>query len=475
MTKVNGLNLLDGNLVKTIIKLGYPMALASLAHTLYNLADTFWLGKLGKEALSAPVISFFIIFFVISVGIGFSVAGTSLVAQYTGAGEKENAYKTAGNLLLYLVLFSIVFGGLGVLFDEQLLALLKTPPNTFDLTRSYYRIVMMGMPLTFPIFVYQSVMNGYGDTISPLKIELITAAVNLVLDPVLIFGWFGFPALGVDGAAITTVITRGLASAIGMYLFFSGKKGIKLKLRHLKPDLKLTPLMFKVGIPSTVGFSGASLGFIVLMGFVNLFGAPVISAYGIGMRVIHFFMLPSMGISGAVTAIVGQNLGAGKIERAKRTVSKGILLMTVIIIPAIIILELFGKQVTGFFIPGDVQVQQIGRLVFYITSPSLLFYGISSVMEGAFRGAGYTVPVMVTNLARIWLFRIPFVYIVCMVIMNGPEDIAASVGIWWGILFSGVAAFLVIAVWYLKGNWAKARISETADGGAVGFKQDKIK
>ena len=460
MTKKNGLNLLEGNLVKTIIKLGYPMALASMVHTLYNLADTFWLGKLGKEALSAPVISFFLIFFVISFGLGFSVAGTSLVSQYTGAGEKEKANKSAGNLLFYLTLFSIIFSGLGVIFDKQLLGLLKTPADTFDLTLSYYRIVMLGMPLLFPIFVYQSVMNGYGDTISPLKIELVTAAINVILDPILIFGWFGLPAMGVKGAALTTIITQGLASFIGMYLFFSGKKGIKLKPRHLKPDLKLFPLMFKIGIPSTIGISGTSLGFIVLMGFVNMFGSPVISAYGISIRVVHFFMLPALGISVAVTAIVGQNLGASNIERAKKTVVKGILLMTAVITPAVILLEIFGKQMTIFFIPGDTQVHGIGQLVFFITAPSVLFHSLSSVLEGAFRGAGFTIPVMVSNLSRIWLFRIPVVYLVSMVILNGPEDIHASVGIWVGILFSSFAAFLLILTWYLKGNWARARIDE---------------
>lgn len=133
MNKKDGLNLLEGNLVKTIIKLGYPMALAAVAQTLYNLADTFWLGKLGKEALSAPVISFILIFFVLSIGIGFSVAGTSLVAQYIGAGEKEKAYKSAGNLLTYLVLFSVLFGFIGVILDKQLLGLLKRHLRTHPL------------------------------------------------------------------------------------------------------------------------------------------------------------------------------------------------------------------------------------------------------------------------------------------------------------------------------------------------------
>jgi putative MATE family efflux protein len=458
MTKPNGLNLLEGSLVKNIIKLGYPMALGSLAQTLYNLADTFWLGKLGKEALSAPIIAFYIVFFLISVALGFSISGTALVSQYIGAKEKEKANQSAGNLMLYLFLITIVLSGLGLLLAKPLLRLLETPADTFDLTFSYYWIMMAGMPLAFPIFVYQSVMNGYGDTISPLKIALVTAAINVVLDPVLIFGWLGFPALGVRGAALTTVITRTLASIAGLYLFFSGKKGIKLKLQNLKPDISLSRLIVKIGIPSAVGFSGASLGFIVLMGIVNLFGTPVVSAYGIAMRVVHFFMLPAMGISAAVTAIVGQNLGAGNIQRAKSTVVKGIILMLWVIVPPTIFTFIFGRQVTMFFIPNDPLIHRIGQLMFYITPPSLIFFGLSTVLQGAFQGSGHTVPVMVTNLARIWLFRVPFVYLFSIVILDGPTDIYACVGIWWGMVASNFLSFLMLHFWYKKGNWTKARI-----------------
>jgi len=461
------INLLEGNLFRTILKLGYPVALATLVQTLYNLADTFWLGKLGRDALAAPVISFHIIFFVLSLAIGFSVAGTSLVSQYIGAKQEEKANQVAGNLLMFLVFLSFLFAVFGYFFDEMLLNLLKTPADAFEATRSYFRVMMIGMPLAFPIFVYQSVMNGYGDTKSPLKIEFISAVVNLILDPILIFGWLGLPALGVRGAAITTVITRGLASAIGLYLFFSGKKGIKLKLKHLKPDLKLLPLMTKIGIPASIGMSGSSLGFMVLMGVVNLFGTPVVSAYGIASRVIHFFAMPAMGITSAVTAIVGQNLGAGKIKRAKESVVKGIQLMLGVIIPAIFFMVFFGKALTVFFIPGDQLVHSLGETMFYIISPSVLFFGLSTVLNGAFQGSGFTVPVMITNLSRIWLFRIPLVYLFSWVLMNGPKDMSASVGIWWGMFFSNLLAFIMIYIWYLRGNWAQARIQSPPPIGPV--------
>lgn len=458
--KDNKVNLLEGSLYKSIIKLGYPMALGSLVQTLYNLADAYWLGKLGRQALAAPIISFFIIFFLMAIGLGFSVSGTSLVAQYIGAKEKEKAQKTAGNLMLYLFVIFTVLSVLGLIFARPLMTLLGTPVDAIEHTLSYFTIIMAGMPMIFPMFVYQSVMNGYGDTMSPLKIGLFTAAINLVLDPLLIFGWLGFPAMGVSGAALTTVITRGLGSLIALYLFFSGKKGIRLTLSHLKPDRAIGRLMVKIGMPAAVGFSGSSLGFVVLIGIVNQFGTPVVSAYGIGTRIVHFFMLPAMGISSAVTAIVGQNLGAGQIDRAKAAVFKGIRLMLLLIVLPMFLVAIFGKDVTRFFIPGDVLIHEIGQVMFWIMPPSVVFFGVASVLEGAFQGAGYTIPVMITHISRLWIFRIPFVYILSMVILNGPSDIHASVGIWWGMVLSNGASMLMISIWFKYFKWTAARIKE---------------
>jgi putative MATE family efflux protein len=460
MTNGNKNNLLEGNLYRNIIKLGFPLALASVLHTFYNLADTFWLGRLGRQTLSAPIISFNIIFFIISLAIGFSIAGTSMVSQFTGAGDTRRANKSAGNLLLSLLVFSFIFAALGLIFDRELLILLKTPGDTFDLTLEYLRIIMLGMPLAFPFFVYQSVLSGYGDTVSPLKIEAISAVINLILDPILIFGWLGLPAMGVKGAALTTVITRGLASVIGVYHFFSGKKGVHLKLSHLIPDFKILKTMVKIGIPSAIGMAGASLGFMVLIGIVNQFGTSVISAYGIASRLTHLFMMPAIGVSSAVTAIVGQNIGAGNMERAKNTVKKGIFLILMVTAPAMILVSFWGKHITYLFIPSDPLVHQIGQTMFYFVCPAVIFFALSAVISGAFKGSGFTIPVMVMDLSRIWIFRIPLVYIISFMVFNGPPNLNASVGIWMGMLFSNFFAFLTIQIWYLRGKWLKIQVVE---------------
>ena len=170
-------------------------------------------------------------------------------------------------------------------------------------------------------------------------------------------------------------------------------------------------------------------------------------------------MMPAMGISAAITAIVGQNLGANNLRRAKDAVKKGVYLISMVIVPSMILTALFGKYITIFFIPKDPLVHQIGNVMFYIVSPSVVFFALTSVFNGAFQGAGFTIPVMATNLARIWVFRIPLVYFFSFVLLNGANDINSSVGIWCGMFFSNLFAFLMILVWYLKGNWAKSIIN----------------
>ncbi len=455
------LNLLEGGLYGIILKLGAPIAAGAAIQMLYNLADTFWLGKLGRSAITAPIISFHILFLIIALGIGFSIAATSLVSQYTGAGEIEKANKVTGNIMLYLGGGSLLFVLILFPLSDTLLRALRTPADAFIQTTSYFRIALIGIPLSFPFFVFQAVFNGYGDTKTPLKIEIVSAFLNLILDPLLIFGCLGFPAMGVKGAAIVTTCTRGLASLIALWILFSGKKGLKIEFRDFFPDRRLLRLILKTGAPASLGMSGASFGFLVLMGLVNTFGTPVVSAFGIMSRIVHLYMMPAMGIGSAVTAIVGQSLGAGMQSRAREAVTKGITLMVWIITPFILFSTFFGNQLTAIFIPGDLLVRGIGATMFLIISPSVFFFGLSSVINGAFQGSGYTIPVMVTNLSRIWLFRIPFVYLISIYFMGGPTNPEAMNGIWWGMFFSNVLSFLMIYFWYAKGNWVKARISDS--------------
>ncbi|MBN1197307.1 MAG: MATE family efflux transporter [Candidatus Aminicenantes bacterium] len=458
MSRDHRVEMLQGGMVRAILGLGVPLALASVVQTLYNLADAFWLGKLGSSALAAPVISFNIIFFIISLGMGFSVAGTSLVSQYMGSGDSEKARKAAGNLFSYMVGFSVFFVAVGLIWARDFLVLLHTPADALQQTLDYYRIMVIGMPAAFPFFVYRAVMNGYGDTRSPLRIELISAAMNVILDPILIFGWLGMPAMGVSGAALATVLSRAVASGMGMWRFFTPNQGFFLCFRHLLPGRGLFSLMVRIGIPSSIGMSGASLGFLVLMGIVNRFGTEVVSAYGITIRVVHLFMMPAMGVSQAVTAIVGQNLGAGNVARARLAVNRGMRMVLGVLLPAMLVTAFSGRWIIAVFISAEPEVMALGQPIFRLVAPSVIFFAVVVMLNGVFQGAGHTLPVMFTNLSRIWIFRVPLVYFLAMVWLGGPGQPGAALGIWWGMLVSNALTAALMGILYLRGSWAVPRI-----------------
>jgi putative MATE family efflux protein len=445
----NKFNVLEGNLTKTILILGWPIALSSVIQTFYNLVDAYWLGKLGRAQLSAPFISFQLIFFIVSFAIGFATAGTSLVAQYTGAKDSLKARKVTGQILVFLTGFVFLLSFIGYLFATPLLNILKTPSDAFSYTQGYLKTMLLGLVFSVPFFVYQGVLNGYGDTKSPLKVQFITVILNLILDPIMIFGWLGFPAMGVVGAAIATIISRSLASVIGIYELFSGKRGINISLNCFIPDLEIIRKIIKIGLPVSFGMAGSSLGFIIIQGVINTLGSAVVAAAGIGFRMVHLFMLPALGISAAITTIVGQSLGADKLKRAKDSVIKGLFIILGFLIPTMFLTAYAGKYIMIFFIPHDPLVQNIGRQMFYIVSPSVIFFAIFRIYAGVFQGSGHTMPVMISSLLRIWLVRLPLLWLFIMKMSMG------HFGVWWSMLFSNIFTVIFIFILYLKGSWQK--------------------
>jgi len=265
--------ILEGDIKKTLLKLALPLMFINMIQVLYNLADTFWLGRLGKEAVSAPTVSWPVIATMMSFGAGFVMAGLSLVSQYFGAGKFKKVSKIIGNLYSGMFLFAVVVSVLGFVFSGYILKLMKTPPDVYNNANTYMKIIFLGIPFAFAGFVFSFSMRAMGDMMMPVKVNLITIILNAILDPLLIFGIGIFPKLGVAGAAIATVISNTLASLIGLYIFFSGKHGIKLSLSDFEIDGNLMKKIFGIGIHSGVGNSLNNIGMIIMISIVNLFGS----------------------------------------------------------------------------------------------------------------------------------------------------------------------------------------------------------
>ncbi len=435
--------------IGALARIALPLMASNLVQTLYNLADAFFLGKLGEAELSAPTIAFPIIFFLILFGIGFSMAGTTLIAQAKGKGDEKRVDFYLGQTTTILTFTSVVIAVAGVMLAAPLLRLLQTPPEVFVFTRDYTVIIFAGMPFMFGFLILQSAMQGIGRTLVPLWVQLGTVAFNIALDPVLIFGIGIFPAWGVRGAAAATVIARGLSSAVAVALLIRGCHGLRLQRVNLRPVARSVRLFVRIGLPSSLGQALTALGFTVLQGLVNSFGAPVIAAFGVGNRLIGLFNMPALGISRAVTTLVGQHLGARDPEGAKRAVFTGAAAIQIFLVPAMTLTFFYGGSFIRFFV-DDPRTIAYGAELFRVVAPSVVFFGFFHAFIGAFQGAGDTKPVMVLNVARLWLLRLPAAWLLAVMFGWGP------VGIWWSMFISNSCAAAATIVWFGRGKWIGA-------------------
>ena len=433
--------------MKTLLVLAIPIMMGNFLQTLYNLIDTFYLGKLGKAAISAPVITFNVIFVIIAIGTGLSLAGTTLISQSKGKGDREKEDFYLGQLTVSLTVFALAIAIIGYFVSEPILKLLKTPQDTFNMTKSYMQIIFLGSPFMFGMFLFTSAFQGIGDTITPLKVQGVAIILNLILDPLFIFGIGPFPKLGVTGAAIATVLSRSVGSLIGIFLLIRGRHGIKLRKKYLKPSGKAIKLMFEIGIPASIGNIFASIGFTVLQGIVNTFGSAVVAAFGVGNRIVSLFNMPGMGIGRAVTILVGQSLGAENIKRAKQSVKMGVLVIGTFLTIGMTLTFFYGNYFVKFFIPNDPEVLKLGEILFRIISPSVIFFGIFMVISGAFQGAGDTKPVMILSIVRLWGIRVPFAYILSKTLHMG------ATGIWLAMFLSNIIVSIWGLFWFRTGRW----------------------
>ncbi|KPL17412.1 MAG: hypothetical protein AMJ92_11775 [candidate division Zixibacteria bacterium SM23_81] len=438
--------LLSGSIPGSLMRLSLPVMATFMLQTLYSMADAFWLGKLGREAISAPGISFPILFFFVSFGAGFSVAGTTLVAQYTGSGQREQANLAAGQTFVFLLIGATIVSLVGVLVSSPILRFMHTPEDVFVNARSYLRIIFTGIPFMAISFIYGGIMRGAGDAITPMIIDLGANLLNIILDPVLIFGWGPFPRMEVAGAATVTVTSRILASTACVILLVSGARGLKVRWPHMRPRQHYLHRILRIGMPAGVGQSGASLGFMVTQGFVNSFGSVVVSAFTVAVRIIHFLNVPAMGFSAGATALIGQNLGADQVRRAERTIWWAVGMVAAFLAVGCSLLVFYSQPVIRLFI-NDPQVVSQGVILFRVVSYSVFFFGIIMVIFAAFQGAGKTSPVMYLSIGRLWLLRIPIAYVLAFILRWG------HLGIWWGMFVSNVIISMIGLIWFGRGTW----------------------
>ena len=480
-----GVDLTEGNVFKPLMVLSAPIVLSQLMQVGYNLIDTFWVGRLGADAVSTISFAWPIVFMLISLASGFTVAGTTLVSQNEGAGNDDRVNHVAGQTITVTLLSSVVLAVLGYMLSPLLLQLVGAPDGTniYANAVEYTRTIFLGVYMMFGFFMFQALLRGYGDTVTPMYLMLLGVVLNLLLDPFLIFGFTdnalfellglsgletilfqltGFTGFGVQGAAIATVLARGFGALVGMWLLLSGRLGIDLSLPDFRPERDTVVKIARIGAPSSVEQSMRAIGVAALTALVAVAGPNAVAAFGIGNRLNSLVFLPAIGLAQGTATAVGQNVGASKFDRARRSVFLSSGVIAAALVGLAMLAYVFAEPIVSVFVTGDGAGSVIGIGTDYlrIIGPTFLFLGVFRIINGAFKGSGNTGTSMGLSILSLWVFRLPVAYVLLVVVGMG------ATGVWYAIAFSNVASAVVAAAWFLRGTWATSVVEsdeETAD------------
>jgi len=460
-------DLTSGGIGKPLFFLAMPIVVTNLFQTAYNLADTFWLGQYSTDALAAISFAFPMVFLLISFGTGISVAGSVLVAQFTGADEAREAEYAASQTVTFAAIVSVVLGVVGYFLVERFLSLMGASQDVLPLASSYMEVISLGLLFMFGFFVFIALMRGYGDTITPMLVMFGSVVVNIVIDPFLIFGWtvvesaplvgtVSFPELGIQGAAVATVFSRGLALVVGLAIMFRGDRGVQIHLRDMAPDLSYLRRLVRIGLPASVEGMGRALSMNLLLFVVATFSDPVVSAYGIGTRVFSVIVLPAIAVARGVETMTGQNVGAGKPDRAEAAANLAAKVLFGILTLAGIVVFLAPEPIVSVFVGAGQEnadrVVEVGAQFLRYVALTFGFIGITRAYTGSFRGAGRTLTAAAISVAMLGVVRFPIAWFAA-----GP---LGESGIWISFAVSNVVGAAIAVLWYRRGTWKGTELTE---------------
>lgn len=440
-------------LKKAVILLAIPMMLELVLESVFAVVDIFFVNKLGIHAGSVVGLTESVMTIFYSVGIGFSAAATAMVARRVGEKNSDGAANAGAQAILLALIASVVLGIPGVVFAEDILALMGAEPEAVRQGLAYTQIMMGGNVVIILLFLINGVFRGAGNASIAMKSLWIGNIFNILLDPLLIFGFAFFPEMGIKGAAIATTSGRTIGVLYQLYHLYRAKGFLKIKPIHFRVKLDIIKGLIKIASPATFQFIIASASWILLAAMVAQYGSAASAGYQTAIRLVIFFILPAWGMSNAVATLVGQNLGAGKPERAEQSVWVTTRFNMIFMASVTIILLLFAYPLAGFFIPAT-HTEQIKHAAnaLQIISSGYLFYGIGMVINQAFNGAGDTRTPTKIYFVGFWLFQLPFAYLLNRFTPLNILGIFIAVPV--AETLMSVAAFLI----FRTGKWKLVKV-----------------
>jgi putative MATE family efflux protein len=436
---------------RAVILLSVPMVLEMLMESVFAVADIFFVGRLGADAVATVGITESLMTIIYAVAIGLSIGATAIVARRIGEKDRDGATRAAVQSIALAVIVAIVIGALGAMFGAELLRAMGASDDVVRTGSGFTRIMLGGSGTVLLLFLINAVFRGAGDAAIAMRVLWFANAINITLGPCLIFGLGPFPELGVAGAAVGTTIGRG-CGVLYQLLHLTRRGGrIEVHPHHLGLDLNVMKGILRVSGTAMFQNFIATASWMGLIRILTGFGSTAVAGNTIGIRIILFALLPSFGVSNAAATLVGQNLGAGKPERAEAAAWRAGFYNTMCLSVVGVIFLLFAPALIGIF-TSDADVAAYGVRCLRIVAAGFLFYGYGMVLTQSFNGAGDTRTPTLIHLFCLWCWEIPLAWVLAHPLGFGPTGVFIAVS----VAFSTLA---VVSAWlFRKGQWKLQRV-----------------
>ncbi len=440
-----------GSIRKAIFMLSVPMILEMMMESIFAIVDIAYVSQVSVNAVATIGLTESVITLVYAVAIGLSMAATAVVARRIGEKDVQGAKEAAVQAITLGVLVSIIVGVLGFLYAKEILELMGAEPDLITEGYGYTQLLLGGNITILLLFLINAIFRGAGNASVAMWTLVLSNGLNIILDPIFIFGWGPIPEYGVMGAAIATNIGRGTAVLFQLGILFFGWSTIQIKFKDMVIRFNVMLNLIKVSLGGIAQFLIGTSSWVFLMRMISEFGSEVLAGYTIAIRVMLFTLMPSWGMSNAAATLVGQNLGAKQPERAEISVWKTGKYNAYFMGIISIIYLLFAYDIVGWFNDNPVVVEN-GGLCLQIIAVGYVFYAYGMVVTQAFNGAGDTGTPTKINLIAFWMFQLPFAYLAAITFNLG------AMGVFMAITAAEILLAIISIICFKKGNWKKVQV-----------------
>ena len=440
----------SGPVLDAIILLAVPMVLEMVMESVFAVVDIFFVARLGAEAVAGVALTEAVLTLVYTLAMGLSIGVTAMVARRTGERDPDAAGEATGQSILVGAAAALVIGVLGLLYAEEILRLLGGDAATVAAGVGYARVLLGGNIVIVLLFLLNAAFRGAGDAAIAMRVLWLANGLNIVLDPLLIFGIGPFPEMGVVGAAVATTIGRGIAVAVQLWTLFGMSGRLQVRLHHLRFQPAVMARLIRLSATGTFQVFIGTASWIGLVRILSTFGPEALAGYTIAIRLVLFALLPAWGLANAAATMVGQGLGARDPDRAERSVWIAGTLNLGLLGGTGLLFLLAAPAIVGWFDSGDALTSAYAVQCLRIVSTGFLFFAYGMVLTQSFNGAGDTLTPTVLNLLCFWLMELPLAYVMAKPLGFGPVGAFVAITVAYAVLT------VASAVLFRRGRWRLA-------------------